>query len=352
MLLDYAICEFTSSATSFKSCLLSHSYRIRFQLPRVEHQIETLEMEFKAGMMRRNEEHHTILDSVHDNGRALGLIQTSMDLQTQGLTGILKRSAREARDTMTEFKEALHMDLTPNARQRSRELGPTHYARINNNYHDTIIISARPTRPQSTSCQKLWCRCNCHQRGIIRTPKLFEQFIGNLFVGYSDIPHVTPDCNKRDCKRRRRLPSMRLSYFFPTWFWARMLTVTMMYSPRDGLELHRLRVPRIIPPDSTVFRYAEHGDINGIKSLLTNGLASPYDLDQDGFSVTWVRGAFMYLHFVDIDLIDHKRALDTPTPGLVDICRLLLQEGADPHESVTKRFVYTSIGFFDHLIRI
>lgn len=152
-----------------------------------------------------------------------------------------------------------------------------------------ITVSSKHVRPQSTSCAIEWCTCSCHDPGSFSTPDFVSQVLGKMMVTYTDIPNFTPQCNQSQCKKRRRFPSLRMSYYFPRWFWGRMVTTHLAYTARDGLELHRLRTPRIIPTGSKLFTLTQKGDLEAIRSLFTQGLASPYDIDQDGFSALWVR---------------------------------------------------------------
>lgn len=151
-----------------------------------------------------------------------------------------------------------------------------------------ITVSSRHVRPQSTSCGIPWCTCSCHQPGSFSTPDFMRQLVGKMLITYSDVPNLNPQCTQSQCKKRRRFPSFRVSYYFPRWLWGLMVTTHLAYTSRDGLELHRLRTPRIIPIGSKIFTLAQTGDLEAIRSLFTQGLASPYDVDQDGLSALWV----------------------------------------------------------------
>jgi len=161
-----------------------------------------------------------------------------------------------------------------------------------------IVISAKPIRPESASCTKRWCTCSCHSSGQLSSPRFLSSILGSMLVTFSDVPQLTPRCNIGSCSTRRRLPLFKINYHFPRWLLSRMITTTLAWSTRDGLDIHRLRAPRIIPTGSAIFNLTQNGDVEGIKSLFVEGTASPYDVDQDGFSALWVCRRVEYQFFL------------------------------------------------------
>ena len=61
---------------------------------------------------------------------------------------------------------------------------------------------------------------------------------------------------------------------------SRVLQFVIQLSYMKGPELV-LRVPRVVPDNAPALFYAVQGDIEGIKSLFSKGLASPYDVALD-----------------------------------------------------------------------
>ena len=121
------------------------------------------------------------------------------------------------------------------------------------------------------------CRCDCHERRKIRTPPILSKVLRILFLGYVGLPYLTPRCNISDCCRSLS-PTASVTYFFPSWLVARTFRLVMEFSALQGPELH-LRVTRIVPNKSRVFTLAASGDIEGMKELFRQGLASPFDAD-------------------------------------------------------------------------
>lgn len=237
----------------------------------MEFQIDSLALETRANSLKRIKEAEKLTSAIETNHQEIEDLRYHVNSQFQALEHHPQRTTHTTCSEQSAMTEIVRPQLNiPNFSGRP------------------IIISAKPIRPQSTSCARIWCSCNCHNPGHLRSPKFIESVLGSVFIGYSDIPQLTPSCSLSACKERRRLPALRINYYFPQWFFSRMITTTIMYNSRDGLDIHRLRMPRIIPTASIIFNLAQTGDIEGIMSIFEKGLASPYDVDPDGFSVLWV----------------------------------------------------------------
>ncbi|MCJ1385550.1 hypothetical protein MMC17_008673 [Xylographa soralifera] len=115
-------------------------------------------------------------------------------------------------------------------------------------------------------------------------------------------PGMTPDCNERSCSRQTKVAG-QFSYYFPTWLLARVFMGNITPAPEM-----LLRVAKVIPSRSSIFHHAMLGNVDGIKKLFAQGLASPFDVAESGSSV---------LHF----------ALNS---SRFDVCKLLLDSRADP----------------------
>ena len=118
------------------------------------------------------------------------------------------------------------------------------------------------------------CSCSCHDRKAIKL-RLLDRFFGSLFVGYVGLPYITPKCDDRLCAQRTS-PLILATYVFPSWLLAKAILATLKYTYRVGPEFN-VRVAPIVPHDSAILHLCKNGDPEGVKSLLRQGLASPYD---------------------------------------------------------------------------
>ena len=141
---------------------------------------------------------------------------------------------------------------------------------------NTLCIHA--SRRIGPSCGD-WCSCVCHKTHRLTSPSFMNLFLGSLFIGYSGLPMNQQLCNERLC-RGKRVAMVKVTYHFPRWALARTLHAMINVSSMGEPKL-LLRLPRVIHWGSDIFKFAKRGNINGIKTLFSQGLASPFDVDDD-----------------------------------------------------------------------
>ena len=120
------------------------------------------------------------------------------------------------------------------------------------------------------------CTCVCHRRRTWRTPRLLDKLLGTLFLGYAGFPYVTPQCDNEKCIQRLSLTGL-ITYLFPSWLLARAVVLASRLSSTNGLEFS-LRIPRVISATAPIWNFCQVGDIDGVKGLFQQGLASPLDV--------------------------------------------------------------------------
>ena len=138
------------------------------------------------------------------------------------------------------------------------------------------ILKCRVSQIRRVSCSQN-CSCICHVRRYSRTPRIFDNIIGSLFLGYSSIPVLTPNCDKSSCSRYS-YSIVTVMFLFPRWLFYRLLLITITNSRRDGPEVY-LKMVRIRSASSTIFANASSGNITSIQRLFQRGEASPFDID-------------------------------------------------------------------------
>ena len=124
------------------------------------------------------------------------------------------------------------------------------------------------------------CKCSCHRRRRLSSPRLLDGLLGTLFIGYSGAPLLSQHCDQVSCQGRRS-STTSLVYTFPRWFVvSRMLQlkakVTAMYGPEVSLRFNR-----VVNGKALVFHYATTGDVSKMKQLFEQGRASPSDVRYD-----------------------------------------------------------------------
>jgi hypothetical protein len=144
-----------------------------------------------------------------------------------------------------------------------------------NNPKAYSTIRVRASHYRRSPCDG-WCSCICHKPSYIRTPQSIDFILGSLFMGYSGLPARNRPCNERTC-RKQSIPTVKVTYHFPHWLLARMIhfVLTLSYMKGPGVPLS---MPRVIPDNAPVLTFAVQGNLDGIKSLFSKGIASPYDV--------------------------------------------------------------------------
>ncbi|KAM7215308.1 ankyrin [Rhypophila decipiens] len=147
------------------------------------------------------------------------------------------------------------------------------------------IESLRVVINQHAPCQN-WCPCQCHakQRRTKTVPGIMESLLGTMFVGYSGLPVLNKPCDFRGCRHQQHA-SASIEYWFPWWLVSKNIKIQFKYLPNVGPQL-QLATLRRVPDTALSVAYARQGNIDGLRFLFHDGLASPRDIsDSRGFSL-------------------------------------------------------------------
>ena len=91
-----------------------------------------------------------------------------------------------------------------------------------------------------------------------------------------------------------------------------------------------LKMQRTIPGDSDIFTFARLGEVDKMKALFENSLASPHDVHYNLVShlCTYVNFHIGFFSLFAVLLADSKKIAISNQQ--VNVCRFLLQANADP----------------------
>jgi hypothetical protein len=73
-------------------------------------------------------------------------------------------------------------------------------------------FSVRAT-PFSATC-RTGCACACHSQQRTASPRLLNRVLGQLFVGYTGLPYLSPKCDNQVCAKSRAA-KVSIEYWFP-----------------------------------------------------------------------------------------------------------------------------------------
>ncbi|KAL8746941.1 MAG: hypothetical protein Q9190_001103 [Brigantiaea leucoxantha] len=249
-----------------------------------------------------------ILESVH------GDFELQRDVYTTTLAAMQQR-VEERIDKLEDVIRAQEVRLYesqanllgPNytlaAQRRRRSAAEKANQRPVNPRADSVGI--RFTR-YATTCRS-GCPCRCHRQKKSSTPAILDRVIGQLFVGYSGIPGLSPKCDNESCQISQTA-HIDLEYRFPLdFFWSQIVRLQVGYKSNIGPQF-QLSTLRRVPDSAQSVEFAMGGNIDGLKYLFSRGQASPRDVSSTrGYSLLrWALYGKQY-----------------------DTCQFLLHAGAD-----------------------
>lgn len=71
---------------------------------------------------------------------------------------------------------------------------------------------------------------------------------------------------------------INISYYFPFWLLRRAVLLSARSTPTDGCMIS-VRTPRIVPLSSPLFMLGRRSNITEFQKWFSQGLASPFDVD-------------------------------------------------------------------------
>ena len=218
--------------------------------------------------------------------QAFAQVDLRMEKQTQMYNDLCNAqlALSDPKSSQSALEEGL--PTTKSTRSPSRNLKP-------NGFDYSAAACPQSSMPFSVTqrrrCARL-CSCSCHKQRSVRSPKMFEQVFGRLFLGYSGLSSPFQGCNDSEC-RARRTPYVRATFAFPRWFMARAVLMTTAYTRNYGPELClRVLRGRSVSLDGGALYFATTGDTEAVKRELTEGTSSVLDIRaQNGRSALHVR---------------------------------------------------------------
>lgn len=209
----------------------------------------------------------SITQALADQHNALS---SHIDQQYQGLNDRLDVLGRALlRDNSPDEKLFNHNALPPGKEKSD----PSHVETLR------VLISHR------IPCRN-WCPCGCHgkRKARVTMPGAMESLLGKMFVGYTGLPVLNKPCDFRGCRDRQE-PAATMEYWFPWWFVAANLKLHLKYLPNTGPQL-QLSTTRRVPDTSQSIKFATQGNIDGLRFLFSQKMASPRDVsDSRGYSL-------------------------------------------------------------------
>ena len=132
----------------------------------------------------------------------------------------------------------------------------------------------------TNECNRI-CPCQCHRIQRFASPVILAPIIGHLFVGYTGLPLLNrKSCNRISCQRAKGQVHIRIAYFFPLWFFLRLIIFSI--TKVSSTILCSLKTPVITQSSAPNFIYASTGRIDAIKAFLSANTAGLNAIDSIG----------------------------------------------------------------------
>ena len=144
------------------------------------------------------------------------------------------------------------------------------------------------------SCETA-CKCQCHVRSVLQTPRWLRFLLGHCLMQYKNIPFTQRmPCDVPICKSNPEM-DIQLSYFFPKWFLARAVFGSLCWDTLmgPGASIH-LSCPTVVSKTHNVWFALDHGNIAWLQRSFEKERALRSVVTQDGTSLLQVRGPSTY----------------------------------------------------------
>ena len=204
----------------------------------------------------------------------LNHVYRQIDERISKVEGVLKTQSDEARLGPLRSMRVIQKSR-PTGRKWKLQCSQGIPTIENSTYPRSEGVRVRLNRYTSTC--PVACTCICHTIIRASTPAMIDRVLGQLFIGYAGLPLLNSKCDAEGC-RKYRSPWISLEYWFPLgYFWSRILCLQVAYQANLGPQV-ALSTLRRVPDSALSIKYAFTGNIEGLKTLFTRGLASPVDV--------------------------------------------------------------------------
>ncbi|KAJ5710552.1 ankyrin repeat containing protein [Penicillium malachiteum] len=237
-------------------------------------------------------------------------INSTIEQNTHRVDERLAALERTLHEQLSHLQLRVGPDIGANLRKEGTNVTTTSLQQRQKSFaHSNMgLVRIRAAQYIGRACEAN-CRCACHKRFEYNSPSLVGPVVGKLFFGYAGFPRIRKNCDDPCCSRSRAR-HVSIEYWFPLWFLSGILMLILSLQ-QSGPAL-QLRLIRRVPDAAQCIDFARTGNIEGIKLLFKEGLASPFDVSQSR--------NFSMLRWAVFD-----RQYET--------CKFLLDAGSDPNQA-------------------
>lgn len=198
---------------------------------------------------------------------------SQVDERLDRVEALLRAQSTTMQTSQMEQIGPLYSASAPLARRHTpRAISPASVTRIRRN-----STSVRVRLRQAHATCRTGCPCSCHGERTASSPSFMNRMLGYTFIGYSGLPLLSDKCDSDQCSKKQ-IPTANIEYWFPLGFcWSQIVRFHLAYDPNTGPSL-QLSTLRQVSDSSQCVSFALNGNIEGLKGLFQDGLASPRDV--------------------------------------------------------------------------
>lgn len=207
---------------------------------------------------------------------------------------LLSQSSQMHASQVSQVGPLYNASTPPTRRRPVRPVSPASASRIQEN---SAAVRVR-LRQMRASCHAT-CHCSCHSVQDKKSPSFMNRMLGQLFIGYSGLPFLSSKCDSSACVRGQ-IPTVNAEYWFPLGFcWSQIVRLHLTYEANTGPSF-QLSTLRRVSDSAQCVHFALNGNIDGLKSLFSQGVASPRDVSSTrGYSLLRVSGSYFCCENLD-----------------------------------------------------
>lgn len=268
-----------------------------------KHGLQVTRLEMKVDMMMKNQlsqlENQDRSAEMSSQNRSAQKSASAQERNEKASDAVLKLADNNDKQIVSsKWSATTSCDIASSSLSLSMEMSLSHH-HLGGPKETNITLFPSPNTAMATplNCLKD-CKCRCHFRSVVRSPRLLSNCLGNVVLGFSNLPWAASrfsQCDEQTC-RRMASPETEFKYFLPSWFSYAVANFKVDLAIRFlPLNIH-VRSLNTIPYDSPILVCTQEGDTEGIMRLLQSGAASLYDVDPYGLGLLYVSACLCIFH--------------------------------------------------------
>ena len=187
-----------------------------------------------------------------------------------------ERSRQNTTTTTTEIAHVVSNPVTTSSGGETRDASQPDSSTITTSSTTVSTESVSKLKLEFSRFQKRGCvpecECKCHQRRRYRSPSFIQKILGELFIGFSNLPLLSTRCSDDRCTQKSPF-SATLTYYLPTLFLKKMVSLVLI-TTSQGDPAACLKV-RPLSSDFSIYRAVENKNLQAVRKMVDSRQSHP-----------------------------------------------------------------------------